>query len=442
MTREIDVFVEGEDRPTGRLSGDEQGALSFRYTADAVRPVSLALPLERESLKDSETRSFFDNLLQENSSLDAVMAKHNIDRSDIAGLLYHLGRDCPGAISCVPAGEGPGKRPGRLEEDYDVLSDNDLARIMRSLRDDRRLPVDTKDPSPLAGVQGKIALTLLADGSFAIPRHGTGVPTTHILKIPRRGEEALVDQEHRLMSIAGRVYGDEVAHVEPLEIDDVRGLLITRFDRVVENGVVSRIHQEDFCQALGLPKSLKYERDGEGGRSFNAEAVGKVLGKTRLPAKARRSLLQMTILNLALGNTDNHAKNHALIYRGNAPELAPLYDVVPVLLDSNIDHRFSLHIGAADTMEALTRDDFFDFVRAIGLRARGRSGEDEILKNTGEVLNAIAGLVDELQGGQTKLLGDMIAHQVERISEVLGLETEIPERDAFLLRGGGFRLQS
>ena len=150
MTREIDVFVEGEDRPTGRLSGDEQGALSFRYTADAVRPVSLALPLERESLKDSETRSFFDNLLQENSSLDAVMAKHNIDRSDIAGLLYHLGRDCPGAISCVPAGEGPGKRPGRLEEDYDVLSDNDLARIMRSLRDDRRLPVDTKDPSPLA----------------------------------------------------------------------------------------------------------------------------------------------------------------------------------------------------------------------------------------------------------------------------------------------------
>ncbi|WP_339614168.1 HipA domain-containing protein [uncultured Parvibaculum sp.] len=442
MTHEIDVFLEGEDRPAGQLTGDEQGALSFRYTADAGRPISLALPLERESFKDSAARAFFDNLLQENASLDAVMAKHNIDRSDIAGLLYHLGRDCPGAISCVPAGEGPGKKPGHLDKDYDALSEDDLAGIMRSLRDDRRLPADTRDPSPLAGVQGKIALTMLPDGTFAIPRHGSGVPTTHILKIPRRGEEALVDQEHRLMSIAARVYDDDVAHVEPLEIDNIRGLLVTRFDRSVENGVVSRIHQEDFCQALGLPKNLKYERDGEAGRAFNGRAVGEILGRTRLPARARQFFLQMTILNLALGNTDNHAKNHALIYRGNAPELAPLYDVVPVLLDPNVDHRFSLHIGTTDTTDTLTRDTFFDFVRAIGLKARGKSGEDEVLKTTGEFLNRIAMQINDLQGGQTKLLGDMVAHQIEHISEALDLHVDVPDRDAFLLKGGGFRLQS
>ncbi|MGF1592945.1 MAG: HipA domain-containing protein [Kiloniellaceae bacterium] len=442
MTHEVDIFLEGVDTPLGRLSGDEQGALTFRYQPGAERPLSLALPIEREAFEDAETRAFFDNLLQENLSLEAVMARYNIDRSDIAGLLYHLGRDCPGAISCVPAGEGPGKRPGRLDEDYDRLDEDDLARIMRSLRDDRRLPADARDPSPLAGVQGKIALTRMSDGSFASPRHGTGVPTTHILKVPKRGQESLVDHEHRLMMLAGKVYADRVAHVEPLELDDVRGLLVTRFDRDVANGIVRRIHQEDFCQALGLPKSLKYEREGRGDRAFNAAVVGKLLSRTRLPAKARQFFLQMTMINLVVGNTDNHAKNHALLYRGNAPELAPLYDVVPVLLDLSVHHGFSLHLGRAEGMDALSRDAFFEFVRAIGIRARGKSGEEEVLRGVRETLVAIAGHIEDLQGGRMKILGDMIAHQVDHLAEVLGIRIEVPDRDAFILKGGAFNLPS
>lgn len=442
MTREIDVFFEGEDEPVGRLSGDEQGALAFRYGSGAKCPLSLALPLEREIFRDNEARAFFDNLLQENSSLEAVMAKHDIDRSDIAGLLYYLGRDCPGAISCVSAGEGPGKKPGRLDRDYEILNAKDLAGIMRSLRDERRLPPDTKDPSPLAGVQRKIALARLPDGSFALPSRESGAPTTHILKVPRRGEEVLVDYEYRLMSLAEKIYADQVAQVEPLEIDDARGLLITRFDRNVTNGVVSRIHQEDFCQAMGLPKGLKYERYGKGERIFNAAAVGKLLGQTRLPARARRLFLQMTVLNLAVGNTDNHAKNHALIYRGSTPELAPLYDVVPVLLDRSANHDFSLHVGAAGQMEALTRDAFFEFVRAAGIRSRGKSAEEEVLNSVRDTLSAIAGNVDTFQGGRMKILGDMIAHQIALIADALAISVEIPERDAFLRRGGAFRLQS
>ena len=132
MSREIDVFLEGTEPPVGRLTGDDQGALTFRYNAGADRPLSLALPLREERFKDSEARAFFDNLLQENASLEDVMARHGVDRSDIAGLLFHLGRDCPGAISCVPAGEGPGKSPGRFDEDYEFLPDAELARIMRS----------------------------------------------------------------------------------------------------------------------------------------------------------------------------------------------------------------------------------------------------------------------------------------------------------------------
>lgn len=438
MTREIDIFVEGCDKPVGRLTGDEQGALSFRYLPDAEMPLSLALPLEKESFKDSEARAFFDNLLQENASLDDVMARHNVERSDIAGLLYHLGRDCPGTVSCVPAGEGAGKKPGRLDEDYETLSETDLAAIMRSLRDYQRLPAETRDPSPLAGVQGKIAIARLPDGRFALPRHGAGVPTTHILKVPRRGEEALVDHEYHLMRVAREVYNGEVAHVERLEIDGARGLLITRFDRQVENGVVRRIHQEDFCQALGLPKSLKYERNGSGYRCFNTQAVRRILDRTVTPAKARQYFLQMTVLNLALGNTDNHAKNHALIYRGKIPELAPLYDVVPILLDRKVTHEFSFRLGNAGDMETLTRDDLIAFARSIGIGARGKAGEDQVRHIAKEMLAGVAAEIGNFQGGAMKLLGDMVANQVGRISDAFGIEIEIPPRDAFLLKGGGW----
>lgn len=91
------------------------------------------------------------------------------------------------------------------------------------------------------------------------------------------------------------------AKVEPLELDGVRGLLVTQLDRDTDKGLVRRIHQEDFCQALGLPKSPKYECGGQGERAFNAAAVGKLLSRTRLPAKARQLFLQMTIVNLVVG---------------------------------------------------------------------------------------------------------------------------------------------
>ena len=130
MKYEVDVFLEGKAAPIGRLAGDDHGALSFRYSENADRAISLAMPLSERNYNDFETRSFFDNLIQENSSLDAVMARHGIERSNIAGLLYHLGRDCSGAISCVPAGDEPGKRPGHLEHDYDPIDDVELCRIL------------------------------------------------------------------------------------------------------------------------------------------------------------------------------------------------------------------------------------------------------------------------------------------------------------------------
>ena len=270
----LDVFLEGVERPVGHLVRNDAGDLSFTYARDDLpHPVSLGLPIREASFGDVETRAFFSNLLFENAQRDEAMARHGLEMGDVAGLLFHLGRDCPGALSVVPSGEGPGKHPGHLAEDYDPLSEEDLSRIMASLRDRRRVPDEIGDPSPLAGIQGKLALTRLEDGTFALPRPGSGAPTTHILKVPRPAEGRLVDHEHILMDLAARLLDHPVAETEILE-GEVRGLLVARFDREIEEGRVRRIHQEDFCQALGLPPSLKYQRNGGSHRRFDAAAIG------------------------------------------------------------------------------------------------------------------------------------------------------------------------
>ena len=189
----LDVRLDGFTEPVGALARSEHGALAFAYTsahlarADAV-PLSLSLPLTDEPYDDVITRAFFDNLLQErDGALADVMAREGLARDDVAGLLLHLGKDCAGALSVLPVGAPPVKVPGDLATDYTVLSEERLVAIATALRDRRRLPAGTSDPSPLAGVQSKIALTRLPDGRLAEPRPGTGAPTTHILKVPDRG---------------------------------------------------------------------------------------------------------------------------------------------------------------------------------------------------------------------------------------------------------------
>lgn len=457
----LDVWLEGTPSPIGKLTGDADTALAFRYTEQGIaagRQLSLALPISgpghgggfgagaygrgtygKGAFGDSSARAFFGNLLQENATLERVMDEHRIARDDIAGLLFHLGRDCPGAVSCVPEGKAPDKAPGVLATDYKVLTNIELVEIMDALAREQRLPDAARNPSPLAGVQRKIALCRLPDDSIALPREGTGAPTTHILKVPRRGEEALVDHEHTLMVMAGRVLEHPVAKTEIFELGDQRGLLVERFDRSVADGTVTRVHQEDFAQALGIPASLKYGRNPED--PFSAEAIGQLLDATAVPAAARASFRDLTLFNLIVGNTDNHAKNHALIYNvaGGPPRLAPLYDVVPVLLDHGVNHDFGFRIGAAVEMGTLRRADYNAFLAAIGFQTgSSKTAERRQSKIATELMGAVAGEAAGLNGPRMKLLADMIVDQARKLAEALGVTIALPERDAFIPRGGGF----
>ncbi len=111
----------------------------------------------------------------------------------------------------------------------------------------------------LAGAQSKIPVVLVA-GRVALP--APGHPSTHILKPPMPDLEATTENEALAIRLAARL-GLAVAPVRPEVVAGKPYLLAERYDRqAVESGLVDRLHQEDFCQALGIVPQEKYASDG------------------------------------------------------------------------------------------------------------------------------------------------------------------------------------
>ena len=173
------VWMDGYPSPAGRLTRSEDGNTSFRYADDYILSdgitLSLSLPLSDAPFDDVQTRAFFANLLPENAQLQRILDREGLERGDVVGLLHHVGADCAGSVSCLPIGDPPVKTPGELASDYDTLDDQSLVRIVRSLAELRRLPAEVNDPSPVAGVQCKIALTFsFPTGGSPFPNQGSG----------------------------------------------------------------------------------------------------------------------------------------------------------------------------------------------------------------------------------------------------------------------------
>ena len=438
----LEVRLENFSEPIGFLISDDNGNIRFGYDYGYLAfgtafPISLSLPLRPESFDDNATRAFFQNLFQENDQLEQVMQREQLARDDVVGLLYFLGADCPGSLSCMPIGSEPSKTPGFIGSDYDFLNQQDIDEIVRRLANHEPLPEIARDPSPVAGVQRKIAVVYTPDGRYALPKPHLGVPTTHILKVPGRGEGREARLEAAAAQLANRC-GLDVSIPQLVTFQGYEALLINRFDRNVSSeGIIARIHQEDFAQALGLPSRLKYERYGNSERAFNAAAIATVLARTAEPARALDIFLRATIFNLAIGNSDNHAKNHALLYDlGPVPRLAPLYDLLPVRLNGNVTHALSFRIGGAESAENLTLDDFADFF----LKFQLTTGAATRFANTRIVrLLAVLDQATENLPGTLKDFNDLIGRELERLIETLRLDLVVRPRDHFdVMRAVGY----
>jgi serine/threonine-protein kinase HipA len=438
----LNVWVEASPDPVGRLTADDNGAVQFAYApawieAVANFPLSLSLPLRAEPFGDAISRAFFSNLLQENDQLERVIAREGLDRGDIVGLLAHVGADCSGSVSVLREDHPPIKRPGSLGQDYDSLSEEDFADLILRLAQGRPLPAEMRDPSPVAGFRRKISLAALPGDRFGLPKAGSGAPTTHILKIPDPNHRHEARHEAFVTELAEQA-GFNVGACVAGEVEGQEVLLITRFDRLVIEDQVYRVHQEDFAQALGLPAELKYERRGREGRRFDASAIARVLDATDRPALARERFLRLTLFNLLVGNNDNHAKNHALLHMpGQSPVLAPFYDLVPVGMVAGFTDELAFRIGNAHLPHEITAGDLESFCVAIGIPI---AGARRILSSTAtELILAMERLSNDFPK-EMRPLDNLIGEVSGLLCTELGIGLAVRERDAHVVRGGGWNL--
>jgi serine/threonine-protein kinase HipA len=341
----LDVYLHG--RLAGSLNRKDNGNLQYRYDPAYLEkqspPLSLNLPLQAEAFPHRDCLSFFGNLLPEESVRAQIALATGISAGNDYQLLERFGGDVAGAITL----QAPREEREQEADSLDILSEERLDEILASLPQ-RPLAVDEEGEVrlSLAGAQSKLPVVETEEG-FALP-HGSGHPTTHILKPEPARFPGLVDNEFFCMRLAREV-GLEVAAVERAETaSGLPYLVVERYDRDLSQEPIRRLHQEDLCQALGKLHVEKYQQ--EGGPSA-VEAMALIDEASVAPARDRQQFWLALVFNTLIGNCDAHGKNYSLLYDSPAPRLAPLYDLLSTSIYSELTQRLSMSIGGAAMLE-------------------------------------------------------------------------------------------
>ena len=288
-------------------------------------PLSVRFPIAAGGAEGDELRAWLEGLLPDDDRvLRALRAEHDLGRADTLRLLgTPMGADCAGAVQFCPLDQADALTAD--EGGADPISEAEIADWLKALQVDparraRRSP-EADSGFSLAGMQPKVAVRRTEDGGWAVPYGAT--PTTHIIKATRPDlypHEAVV--EHLTQAVASRI-GLPAARTSVAVYDGVEVIVVERFDRPA--GGADRIHQEDMCQALGRPPSMKYQRDGGPAPDEMAAVVSEHCDPRNTGDVER--LCDYLLYQWISASTDGHAKNYGLLLPGSGiARLAPLYD--------------------------------------------------------------------------------------------------------------------
>lgn len=329
----------------GRLVQTNRRDFSFQYHPDYLQrpeacPISLSLPLQDNPHGPEISRAWFANLLPEGEILAHVARRLGVSERNDFAILEGIGGDCAGALQLLKEEAIPD-----VSSQLIPLSWTDLERKLATVDRPSLLALVMQNGElrlSLAGAQDKLPVHLSGDELY-LPAGNTA--STHLLKVSSRAFSGLVENEMYCMRLAEAV-GLPVA---PVTMAPTRTpiLVVERYDRQVgAEGVIQRLHQEDFCQALGQPPELKYQN--EGGPSL-AEMFSMLKHGSQSPLPDKRVLLQWVLFNFICGNADAHAKNASFLVGlpddGVRPHLAPFYDLVCTAVYPSLSAKLAQKLG-------------------------------------------------------------------------------------------------
>ncbi|HET9592490.1 MAG TPA: type II toxin-antitoxin system HipA family toxin [Solirubrobacterales bacterium] len=342
----LDVRLNG--RHAGILLRKDNGNLQFRYAEayveDAGPPLSVNLPVRTEAFSHRDCLAFFGNLLPEEDVRAQVALTTGISAANDYKLLERFGGDVAGAVTLFPSGQ---EEEGDGPDDIEVLPPERLDEVLVQLPQ-RPLGLDSKGEvrMSLAGAQSKLPV-VQTSGAFALP-HSSQRPTTHILKPEPERFPGLVANEFFCMRLGAEV-GLNVAQVERAQTTSgLPYLIVTRYDRDLTREPIRRLHQEDFCQALGKLYVEKYQHEGGPGVR---EVMDLIDEQSTAPARDRQQLWLALVFNVLIGNCDAHGKNYSLLYDSLAPSLAPFYDLLSTAAYDELTTRLAMSIDGATHLD-------------------------------------------------------------------------------------------
>ena len=390
MMRVLDIWWDG--RRVGQLTQDQHGELGFAYAGEwfddnSAPALSASLPKRAEPFSRRECRPFFGGLLPEEGQRDAAAQALGVSRANDFALLDRLGGDVAGALQLLPQGEMP--RIPSLDQQPVPLDEEGLIRVLDALPLRPLLAGEDGLRLSLAGAQSKVPVVLV-NRAIALP--ASEQPTTHILKPSIARFPATTENEAFVMRLAAAI-GLDVAKVEPHLLRDRKFLLVQRYDRAtMADGNIRRIHQEDFCQALGVPPETKYA--SEGGPTFK-DCFALLRRVASRPALDILKLLDAAIFNLIVGNADAHGKNFSILYDDNGPRLAPLYDLLSTAAYPELSPKLAMKIGKCGTLEVMDSKAWSAFATEAGLglpliRRRVSEISDAVHSQADDVLDQLA----------------------------------------------------
>lgn len=410
--------------------GDSEPFYGFTYdgtyleSGDAA-PLSLSLPLATRRYTGYEAMPFFEGLLPEGDVREAVARQFHVSASRPMELIRVLGKDCAGDVSVLeeddchdlsePAAYVP--LPNALEEiaryPYGAIS---------QLRAEYRLS--------LAGSQEKIALfhddrASLGEGWFA-PL--VGAPSSHIIKPQVSDRFPFLALNEFLCMEAARAMGFDVPKTA-LVLAEHPLFIVRRYDREMARRpdndapqILRRMHQEDFCQALGFTSDAKYE----GQKTHHAQDMAQLLvGYAARPIEALGELFQRIALNYLIGNCDAHLKNYSLLLGEGAPVPAPVYDLVCTTVydghfGGELSRSMGIRIGDHLNIDKVVPSDFVLLARDMHQPKRVAA------KALAELADSVEGAFNKaVAHGQLRDCRDEATALKQRITERMAKRVEV-----------------
>jgi serine/threonine-protein kinase HipA len=366
MSTALYVFREycGDYEQVGVLSPAKEGGMVFSYASTylsyaAAKGISAALPLQEEAFSPEVTRTYFENLLPEGDMREIFAHRFRLGINAYSQMLSRLNNESAGALVFCASESGPADT-----QSYEQL---DAEFLLRFSRQPRRVALDLSTDSrlSLAGAQVKVGLYCEDPDKAAKWFLPIGsAPSTHIIKVSDGIFPHQTINEAFCLSMA-RHCGLDVTQSMLIPVEDADpALVVTRFDRVREDDsrrlnnlrVPKRLHQEDFCQAIGVPSYLKYEPTDGHYISLSANLINRSVAN---PFGDRVAFFERILFDYLVGNCDNHLKNHSLLWTQDwsTCELSPLYDITCTTMYPDLAREMGISLCASRRIDDVTADD-------------------------------------------------------------------------------------